>query len=392
MKKSKFIPYIFHKDHFLIVGLTCLILFILSLITFTVPVFYPISKALKNLSATDLFFQIENASSVKDTCDIITIVDMTELHSRGDIAQLLSLIESMNPIVIGIDLIFEGIKDDERGNYKLEESVINIYEHSVFANKLIAYNEAKGYFEQEIHSYFADFIPINEAYTNVADNMEKATLRNLTIERKTQDGMKLSFAAQIAQFMGHPLDMKDDMLIDYKPTYFRTIAYNNLENNKDFIKDKIVLVGAAKEEQDMHLSSLGKMPGVEIQAYSLLTLLEHKDIKQLSVTHSILLGLILCFLFELMFDMVSRWISRRKATVRILISESRLHLSIVSIVYLSIVSLLMFYIFKCYNLYIDAVVIFSMLTFIGFSRRIYSGIIKSLKINHSNHFINNSLF
>lgn len=105
-----FLHYIFNKDHFIITVMTGLVVSLLTVVTFTIPMFSPIAKALKNISATDLFFQIESKIKNAEKCQDVVIVDMTELHSRSDIGQLLSDIYDAYPKAIGVDLIFEGEK------------------------------------------------------------------------------------------------------------------------------------------------------------------------------------------------------------------------------------------------------------------------------------------
>ena len=68
--------------------------------------FYPVKRALGNMSATDLFFQItEETSSVNQN---ITILDLKDEYNRGKIAECLSTVDSLKPWIIGVDIIFEG--------------------------------------------------------------------------------------------------------------------------------------------------------------------------------------------------------------------------------------------------------------------------------------------
>ncbi len=377
------IKFIFRLDHFLITILTGVIVLLLTVITVKTPALNPVAKALKNISVTDLFFKLENKFAKRETCKDIVIVDMTELHSRADIGNLLTEISDAQPKAIGVDLIFEGEKDDIEGNVVLEQAVEEIAPKTVFTNKLTDYDTSKKQFKGMVFSYFKDIIPIVEGYANITDNMENTTIRNLTVSQNSTLGYQYSFAAAVARKVGSKTDGKKQIVINYSPENFTVIPFDKVYENRKLIKGKIVLVGTMTEEQDMHLTPLGKMPGVEIQAYSLLTLLEHKDISYLSTAASIIIGFLLCYVYELLFALVALFVQTRKESWRIFFSDSRILLNLLSIVYVSVISLLSYFIFEKYNIYIDMVIVLIMVAFVGLSRRLYHATAKIMKTNKS---------
>lgn len=376
----RFIKFIFHRDHLLITILMGLIVLLLTVITVKTPALNPIAKAMKNISVTDLFFKLENKFAKTDTCKDIVIVDMTELHSRADIGNLLTEINDAHPKAIGVDLIFEGEKDDLEGNLILEQAVEEISPKTVFTNKLTDYDLKQKCFTGMVFSYFKDVVPIAEGYANVTDNMENTTIRELTVSQKTTLGYQYSFAARVAQKVGIKSEGKKNIIINYSPEAFSVIPFDKVYENRSKIKDKIVLVGTMTEEQDMHLTPLGKMPGIEIQAYSLLTLLEHKDIVYASTVTSILIGLMICYIYELLFAAIAVFVQSRKARLRTFLSESRIMLNLLSIFYVSGISLLSYLVFERFNIYVDMVIVLLMVAFVGLSRRLYYATIKAIKI------------
>ena len=353
---------------------------LLTVITFKTPALSPVAKALKNISITDLFFSLENKYIKADTCQSIVIVDMTELHSRADIGNLLTEINDAQPKAIGVDLIFEGEKDDLEGNVILEQAVEEVSPKAVFTNKLTNYDEKHKRFSALVASYFRDVIPISEGYANVTDNMENSTIRDLTITQMSTLGKQSSFAAQVAKEVGIKADGRKNLVINYSPVVFRVIPFDKVYANRSLLKNKIVLVGTMTEEQDMHLTPLGKMPGVEIQAYSLLTLLEHKDIVYVSTVASIVIGFILCYIYELLFSLVAIFVKTRGEKTRIFLTESRIMLNLLSFIYIPGISLLSYFIFAKWNIYVDMVVVLVMVAFVGLSRRLYIATKKVVKV------------
>ena len=377
----RIIKFIFHRDHLLITLLTGVIVLVLTVVTFKTPALNPIAKDLKNLSVTDLFFSLENKFTTADTCKDIVIVDMTELHSRADIGNLLTEISDAKPKAIGVDLIFEGEKADLEENMMLEQAVEEVAPISVFTNKLTDYDQSEKKFAGMVFSYFRDVIHITEGYANVTDNMENSTIRSLTVSQNTTLGYKYSFVARIAQKVGIKAEGNKNIIINYSPESFTVIPFDKIYENRSLIKNKIVLVGTMTEEQDMHLTPLGKMSGIEIQAYSLLTLLEHKDIVYISTTTSIIIGFILCYIYELLFGLIAIFIKTRGEKLRIFLSESRILLTILSFMYIPGISLLSYFVFEKYNIYVDMVIVLLMVAFVGLSRRLYSAAMKVIKTN-----------
>lgn len=378
----RIIKFIFHRDHLFVTLLTGLIVMLLTVITFKTPALSPVAKALKNISITDLFFSLENKYIKADTCQSIVIVDMTELHSRVDIGNLLTEINDAQPKAIGVDLLFEGEKDDLEGNLILEQAVEEVSPKAVFTNKLTDYDEKHKRFSALVASYFRDVIPITEGYANVTDNMENSTIRDLTITQMSTLGKQSSFAAQVAKKVGIKADGKKNLVINYSPVAFRVIPFDKVYVNRSLLKNKIVLVGTMTEEQDMHLTPLGKMPGVEIQAYSLLTLLEHKDIVYVSTVASIVIGFILCYIYELLFSLVAIFVKTRGEKTRIFLTESRIMLNLLSFIYIPGISLLSYFLFAKWNIYVDMVIVLVMVAFVGLSRRIYIATKKAAKVVH----------
>lgn len=376
----RIIKFIFHRDHLFVTLLTGLIVMLLTVITFKTPALSPVAKALKNISITDLFFSLENKYIKADTCQSIVIVDMTELHSRADIGNLLTEINDAQPKAIGVDLIFEGEKDDLEGNVILEQAVEEVSPKAVFTNKLTNYDEKHKRFSALVASYFRDVIPISEGYANVTDNMENSTIRDLTITQMSTLGKQSSFAAQVAKEVGIKADGRKNLVINYSPVVFRVIPFDKVYANRSLLKNKIVLVGTMTEEQDMHLTPLGKMPGVEIQAYSLLTLLEHKDIVYVSTVASIVIGFILCYIYEMLFSLVAIFVKTRGEKTRIFLTESRIMLNLLSFIYIPGISLLSYFIFAKWNIYVDMVVVLVMVAFVGLSRRLYIATKKVVKV------------
>ncbi len=111
---------------------------------------------------------------------------MTDLHERCAFADLMNQLGSMQPAVVGTDLIFEGYKDAECDN-ALVESLFHI-PNLIVASKLVDYNVEKNCFTNVAHSYFESMTGFPFAYVNIVNNMTFHAVRKYSIfQRLNQD-------------------------------------------------------------------------------------------------------------------------------------------------------------------------------------------------------------
>ena len=383
---KKFFRYFFHRDHVIITLFGFALLAIFSVLVVNIDFLNPVSRALENFSITDMFFEIEHTDEPEE-CNIITIVDMTELYDRGDIAELIHEVDKCNPICIGVDLIFEGEKDDSIGNELLEQTLLNLRSPTVFANKLTDYCSANNSFQGIVRSYCAERCEITEAYTNVTDDMMGSNIRELSTHRFYKSQKQTSFPVKIAELveMNNTTNDGEDLLINYRNVDFRVISHEQIEENRDILAGSVVIIGTMNEERDMHNTPLGKMSGAKIQAYSLLTVLEHQQIRHIPDIICWIIAFMLCYLLEVVVDVLYQ-ISKAHP-------NSIFHTFIREANIVSIVFLFVFEILSCWALYILFIkgsllmsggIILATLVLTCEARDIYKALIKGLNSRYSN--------
>ena len=135
--------YFFHRDHWIVTILAFVFMGVLAYVTVSVDFLNPVEQAFNNYSLSDMYYQIDRHGVQPDTSELITIVDMTEYYNRGDLAEILMKINDMDPQVVGVDIIFEGIRDDAVGNELLQDAVKALGDKAVFAMKLKDYDDDK---------------------------------------------------------------------------------------------------------------------------------------------------------------------------------------------------------------------------------------------------------
>ena len=170
--------------------LAYLILGLYALVAFNLKVFNPIAKAIGNYSIEDFYYNILGTSDGQDTSRVVTIVDMTELISRRDLARTIAEITSLNPKVLGVDIVFEGLKEDSVGDQMLTEAVMA--SHGVYSYRLIDRTD------EAVHSFFTPCDSLTEGFTNMPRLLYDGTKRNLSVGRTHQGELRPSLIKLIA--------------------------------------------------------------------------------------------------------------------------------------------------------------------------------------------------
>ncbi|MDE5786365.1 MAG: CHASE2 domain-containing protein, partial [Duncaniella sp.] len=89
--------------------------------------------------------------------------------------------------------------------------------------------------------------------------------------------------------------------INYPSRIYRTIDAADIDSLAEIITDRIVLIGAMNDLGDKHLTPLGSpMPGVEIHARALSTILSGQYVKVVPQWLNIFAAAVVCYLFLLL--------------------------------------------------------------------------------------------
>lgn len=288
--------------------------FIMAAIALNLSFMSPVAQTMRDFSLTDIYYHILRDYGHVDTSRVITIVDMTRLHDRADIADVLENIQSMNPKVVGVDIVFEGTKTDTMADLRIMDVAASC-RNTVFSYRLKDYaNESIGY-ERDIHSFFTDMVNVEEGFTNFERLLYGGLKRKVAIKDKCMGEERISLAYKIAQlYSDNTLAPHEEsfMNVNFRSTEFHVIPYDSVTYHRDWIEGHIVLYGAEDELSDMHYTPLGEMAGVELLAYSIQTLLEQSEVRNLSNTTTGVLTFFLSLITCLIRLKYVEWARARK--------------------------------------------------------------------------------
>ena len=133
----------------------------------------------------------------------------------------------------------------------------------------------------------------------------------------------------------------------------------------------------------MHYTPIGKMPGPEVQAFSVQTLLDQRDIQVVPEWLLMLLAFLACYITQLLQYAVGVFIGRRTDTLSVFLSGSFLFLRFVTFSWMALLAFLGFVLYFRFNVYLAMTWIFAPVMLVAEARAIYAAVVKSMCYNHS---------
>lgn len=286
-------------DHLCVTLIVLFLGWFLAFASINLTVLDPVKKAFADFSMTDIYYEIQNSNGVKEINNDIVLVDMTELYDRRQIAKCIEDIEKCQPKVFVIDLIFERPSYDQEENEVLINAIANI-KNGVISCKLTDYDSEKEVFKHRRTSFFdgleGDY---SWAFSNVISGEGYGCIRKYSQNEKFGGANIYSLpymaVCKYTDTKPYPQSPKQRN-IEYSLTDFLVIKHGDVLKNQKLLKNKIVILGTINEEADTHITPLGKMAGMKIQAFAMLSSMAHHKVYTASSIISLILAIMVCYL------------------------------------------------------------------------------------------------
>lgn len=296
-------------DHLAVCAMLGIAGWLLVLITDKIGIFDPVRAAFDDFSMTDVFFEIQKTGPAVKNNDIV-IVDITELKTRDEIAQTIIDIKRCQPRVLGIDLLFERPSSDQTEDVALVSAIEEGDCPQVFSCKLRDYDEKSDAFKDCLYSFFHQIDIFKWGYANYDQKRPGGVTRKTSQRQNLNDSVVYSLPYLLScYYKGKRPEVEtvNEREIIYANVEFHILKSTEVLQHQELLKDKLVLLGTMNEEADMHFSPIGKIPGVKMIGYSILSYMNHGRIVRMSRWTSLLLAFVLCFLAAWMGYKIERW-------------------------------------------------------------------------------------
>ena len=371
---------IFHFDHLIVAAFTLLIIKLMVAVAVNLDFLSPVVRAVENFSMTDIYYRIGDNGGDAESENIVTLVDMTDLSRRKDIAAVISEIKSMKPAALGVDIIFEGRQLDGDGDDILSEACLDgDTDNVVWAYKLTKYDREGDKFRNCLHSFFITDDGQREGFINMVQNPAKS-IREYSVTLPYRDTVAYSLPAQIARIVsGREPECEGRHTINYRQAEFPVVGYDRLADCREVIEGHIVLLGTTQEERDIYYTPIGQKPGLEILAYTVLSIIEDQHVRHAGEWMVILWALLAGYMANLLDFMLTKRMGNRHSTFMLFITQSEFYDKIMSLVVMILITWASFELFSRYNYFVDTVLALSNIVLIEEGRLLYVALLAVLK-------------
>lgn len=358
-----------------------IVLGVMLFFTYNFTFLSPVKKAVQEFSMTDIYYQILQETGSPDTSPLITIVDMTEMTSRRDLAQALEDIEACGPKIVGVDIILEGRKDDVEGDEMITQVAAN-YQNIIWSMKLTDFVDDEIEYGNVIRSFFTDSIEVQEGVTNMQRRLYGGVKRRLDQGWLLRGQLMPSFSIRVLNGYADKTIYDTEIQsidVNFTPTNFSVVDADSVLMHPELIADRIVLFGAMSEESDMHYTPLGKIPGIVLLAYSIQTLLSQTQIVEVKGWPLWICSFILIMITY--WERVKRktWITRHAHPLVQLILGFPIISSIISFLWMALALWLAFLLFCGYDISFNLGISFSAIAFLTTAEYSYLSLLDYLK-------------
>ena len=365
----------------IVAALAFVVLGIMAFFTFNLSFLNPIKKAVKEFSMTDLYYQILQETGNPNTSPLITIVDMTELISRQDLAQALEDIESCRPKVVGVDMVFEGRKEDAAGDSMIT-AVAAHNENIIWSMKLYDYVDDELEHMTDVRSFFTEDVEVKEGVTNMERQLYGGVKRMISLGWRLHGETKPSFIVSMAnEYAGRQVaeTSSTNVEINFTPTSFTVMPADSVLLHPELIADRIVLFGAMNEEVDMHYTPLGKIAGIQLLAYGIQTLLKQNDIVEIKGFWFWVVTFVLVAITYWLRKQRKEWVEARpRASQRLLLGFPIVG-SIIAFLWMALLMWVAFVLFCGYEISFNLGLTFSAIAFLGTAESSYKSLLNYAK-------------
>ena len=264
----------------------------------SVSFFSPMEKA-SDFRFSDFYTIVADDRAVSTLDGDIVIVPVDGLKRR-EMARVLDDIDFCEPAAVGLDIAFAAPSDPDD-----DPLSVSLSECSNLVMPVRVTSDKEGVHARHV-SYYDSIVNPEGGFAAVniqGDTGKRSTVRQFSRSFETEDGTVQSMPAALLAIARPDVAKKladrpvKDEFINFASRQFDIIDPEEIVDNPDLIKGKIVYVGKMQNAGDLHVTPLDNFtPGLLIHAYTTATLISGDFIRELTPFESYAVAAITCFL------------------------------------------------------------------------------------------------
>lgn len=292
-----------------------------------------------DIEVSDFYNRVRAGGSQKTLDDDIVIVNIDSVVDRGELATLLTQVSDAQPKAICLDVLFEGEKDPE-SDEALAIALMSTPNLTVSQR----YSDADYAPTADFTSEYSPDTPRGMA--NLTSNRPHGLIREVTPffgKNKEYPCLAAAMLKDLSPEAYKKLQERgvQDEMIRFQPEEFYVADPQEVWDDPEMLRDKIVFLGTIEEQGDLHQTPLSEdYPGVLIQANILSMMMRQDYVNQKSETYNLLLQLLSCLLIAVLYVYLD---SAQNFVMRVL-----------PIVWMGVVAYLGCWAFDHYGIYLNA--------------------------------------
>ena len=367
--------------HLVVAAIAFGIVAVYALLAFNLKIFNPMVQVLKEYSITDFYYQVIGTNIERDTSRIVSIVDMTELQDRRDIAYALEEVLEQHPKVVGVDILFNGLKPENPEGDSLIAAIAANNTSLVFALQYYDDSFDGEQFNQVKQAFFADSVPnLKEGLVNMQLDKFNGMRKKISIAKTVRGELRPSMIKKLSDEYAEQeiMPLKDKTInINWSPIDFRVIPYDSIADYGEYLTDRIVLFGAMRDEDDTHYTPQGKIPGIKLLAYGVESMVKQTTITVAPWWVDGILSFIAVLLTMYLFEVGDRFAKSRKNVFARIGLKATLAMGILKFLWIAFLMYIGFIIFAKFNVSINIALALTAIPFIGPAEDLYKVITNS---------------
>ncbi len=252
-----------------------------------------------DFTITDFYCHVADKRAVRVLDHDVVIVDIGACD-RDDIAGILEIVSVCEPRAVGVDILFGKPHEDDSRLINALRGCPNL----VMALSVKPDTTDIQRFAIDHRSFLADSLsPLTAAgATNFPTTESDRTIRDFRVEFPCASDTVPSFALALAEIAA-PLQVEHlrqrgnrEEVINFCSRTYTTYLPEELPDNADRLRDKIVLLGSLSQTEDMHTTPVkSAMTGVMIHAHALSTILSEEYFFKLNKWWNWAIAFVSCF-------------------------------------------------------------------------------------------------
>jgi len=272
--------------------------------------FFSVLDESGDVPMSDMYLYINSNRGTAKLDTNIILVSVDSCRDRLEIAQLIEQIDSMRPKVIGLDVFFQNWKEPKTDTILANtiRKSQNMVIACVFETEQIEDNDRYNICKRNFFVNGKNDYNFTEGFINL-DSDGNSTVQTFTpklfLQKENSLDTLYCFSVQTVRLFDETsfrklLQRKRKLeLINFQPLHFNTIiSKNEIEDYKNEIANKIVLIGSLSE--DVHKTPINsQMHGIEIHAHTISTIIDEQYIDRIDNVWTKLINILFCYLFTL---------------------------------------------------------------------------------------------